>query len=200
MKYNQEQAYLRLQRYLIKCDLTYLKVEIKEEPEGVGLLSLYEINEGNQEIIAENIMAFICNEGYSDLTEKDHESICHKLTKKLMKDTDFHYSYYHSFRKILDKDYILFILNREIASVNSLLFSIESNSFHFSCLEKYFVPIESQLIEKAVIGQHFDLKNQIKDFIFAESQHSTDQKINYSLIIKYCEEYRKCIQYIIEKE
>lgn len=199
MKYDQERAYYYFQRHLTKCDLTYLKTEIKEE-DGLELLNTYEINKGNEEIIAENIMDFICNQGYSDLTQDDFECICAALTKKLMEDTNFHYSYYNLFRKVLDKDYVLFVLNRELASVNSFLFSIESDSFYLCDLEKNLVPLEHELIEKAIIGQHIELRTSIKDFLHRERQHQLAEDVNYPLVIKYCEEYRKCIQNLIEKE
>ncbi|MBM25323.1 MAG: hypothetical protein CL760_06470 [Chloroflexi bacterium] len=201
MKYDQERAYYDFQRHLTKCDLTYLKTEIKEDKEdGLGLLSTYEINKGNEEIIAENIMDFICNQGYSDLTQDDIECICIALTKKLMEDTDFQYSYYNLFRKVLDKDYILFVLNKELAAINSFLFSIESNSFYLSDLEKQLIPLEHELVEKAIIGQHIELRTSIKDFLHRERQHQLAEDVNYPLVIKYCEEYRKCIQNLIEKE
>jgi hypothetical protein len=199
MKYDPERAYYDFQSHLRKCDLTYLKTETKEE-DYFGLLSTYEINKRNEYIVAENIMDFICNQGYSDLTKDDLEGICIALTKKLIEDTDFHYSYYNLFRKVLDKDYVLFILNRELAAINSFLFSIESNSFYLSDLETQLIPLEHELVEKAIIGQHIELRNSIKDFLYRERQYSTAQEINYSLVIKYCEEYRKCIQNLIEKE
>lgn len=199
MKYDQERAYYDFQSHLTKCDLTYLKTEIKEE-DGLGLLSTYEINKSNECIVAENIMDFICNQGYSDLTKDDLECICTTLTKKLMEDTAFQYSYYNLFRNLLGKDYVLFVLNRELAAINSFLFSIESNSFYLSDLETQLIPLEHELVEKAIIGQHIELRTSIKDFLRIECQQRSAQEVNYSLVIKYCEEYRKCIQNLIEKE
>lgn len=199
MKYDQERAYYDFQNHLTKCDLTYLKTEIKEE-DGLELLSTYEINKGNEDIVAENIMDFICNQGYSDLTKDDFECICTTLTKKLMEDTDFQYSYYNLFRNLLGKDYALFVLNRELAAINSFLFSIESNSFYLSDLETQLIPLEHELVEKAIIGQHIELRTSIKDFLRIECQQRSAQEVNYSLVIRYCEEYRKCIQNLIEKE